>query len=145
MQQTITLRTFDDKSQLNDVILEILHRMYVRLHGIILVRLTRVSVILSLWRETDTGVIESVVCYVDPKSPGSLGFLGGKERVRLPLHEEHCSLKALKKHIVAHAALKTKAEKRGLGPPIELKLCRLAKTKEAKDTLTMIGGLSRTS
>ena len=32
MQQTITLRTFDDKSQLNDVILEILHRMYVRLH-----------------------------------------------------------------------------------------------------------------
>ena len=75
-------------------------------------------------------MIESVIYYVDPKSPGSLGFLGGKERVRLPLHEEHGSLEALKKHIIAHAELKTEAEKRGLGSSVELKLCRLAKTAE---------------
>ena len=69
-------------------------------------------------------MIESVIYYVDPKSPGSLDFLGGRERVSLPLHEEHGSLEALKKHIIAHAGLKTKAEKRGLGSSIELKLCR---------------------
>ena len=58
-------------------------------------------------------MVESVIYYVDPKSPGSLCFLGSKERVRLPLHEEHCSREALKKHTVAHAGLKTEAEKRG--------------------------------
>ena len=82
-------------------------------------------------------VIESVVYYVDPKSPGSLGFLGGKERVRLPLHEEHCSLEALKKHIVAHAGLKAEAEKCGLGSSIELKLCRLAKTAEGSKAFSI--------
>ena len=52
----------------------------------------------------------------------------GKEGVRLPLHEEHCSLEAVKKHIVAHAGLKTEAEEHGLVSSIKLKLCRLAKT-----------------
>jgi len=33
---------------------DILRRVYIRLHAIILVTLTLVSVILSLWRETDT-------------------------------------------------------------------------------------------
>ena len=42
-------------------------------------------------------VLEGAVYYVDPKSAGSLGFLGGKERVRIPLTEEHSSLEALKK------------------------------------------------
>ena len=82
-------------------------------------------------------MIESAVYYVAPKSPGSLGFLGGKERVRFPLHEEHCSLEALKKHIVAHAGLKTEAEKRGLGSLIELKLCRLAKTAEGSKAFSI--------
>ena len=36
--------------------------------------------------------IEGVVYFIDPKSPGSLGFLGGKERVTIPLTEEHYSL-----------------------------------------------------
>lgn len=67
-------------------------------------------------------MIEGAVYYVDPKSPGSLSFLGAKERVRFPLHEEHCSLEALKKHIVAHAGLKAKVEKRGLGSSSEVKL-----------------------
>ena len=82
-------------------------------------------------------VIESVVYYADPKSPRSLGFLGGNNRVRLPLHEEHCSLEALNKHIEAHAGLKTEAEKRGLGSSIELKLCRLAKTAEGSKAFSI--------
>ena len=50
--------------------------------------------------------IEGVVYFIDPKSPGSVGFLGGKERVTIPLTEEHYSLEAFKKHIVALAGLK---------------------------------------
>ena len=72
---------------------------------------------------------------MDPKSPGSLCFLGGKERVRLPLYEEHCSLEALKEHTVAHAGLKTEAEKRGSSS--ELKLCRLAKTAEGSKAFSI--------
>ena len=99
-----------DRSRLNDIILDILRRMYLRLHAIILVTLTPVSVTLMIMeRNRHICVIESVVYYVDPKSPGSLCFLGSKERVRLPLKEEHCSLEALKKHTVAHAGLKTEA------------------------------------
>ena len=84
-------------------------------------------------------VIESVVYYVAPKSPGSLGFLGGKEQVRLPLTEEYYSLEVLKKHIVAHAGLKTEAKKRGLGSSIELclKLCRLEKTAEGSKAFSI--------
>ena len=81
-------------------------------------------------------VIESVIYYVDPKSPGSLRFLGSKERVRLPLHEEHCSREALKKHTVAHAGLKTEAKRRG-SLIIELKLCRLAKTAEGSKAFSI--------
>ena len=35
--------------------------------------------------DEDVRILESVVYFVDPKSPGSLGFLGGKERIRIPL------------------------------------------------------------
>ena len=41
-------------------------------------------------------VLEGVVYFVDPKSPGSFSFLGGKERIRIPLKREHNSLHALK-------------------------------------------------
>ena len=51
--------------------------------------------------------IEGVVYFIGHKAPGSLAFLGGKERVTIPLTEEHYSLEAFKKHIVALA------EKRG--------------------------------
>ncbi|KAJ7363195.1 hypothetical protein OS493_011476 [Desmophyllum pertusum] len=75
-------------------------------------------------------ILESVVYYVDPKSPGSLGFLGGKERIRIPVLSAHSSFEAFKRHIIEHAGLKTEAEKRGLRPCIDLKLCRLVKTQE---------------
>ena len=81
--------------------------------------------------------IEGVVYFIEPKSPGSVGFLGGKERVTIPLTEEHYSLEAFKKHIVALAGLKNEAEKRGLGSSIEIKICRLAKTAGGSKAFTI--------
>lgn len=75
-------------------------------------------------------VLEGVVYFVDPKSPGSFSYLGGKERIRIPLKREHDSLDAFKRHIVEHAGLKTEAEKRAIGSSIDLKLCRLVKSAE---------------
>ena len=63
--------------------------------------------------DEDVRILESVVYFVDPKSPGSLGFLGGKERIRIPLKKEHHSLDTFRGHIVEHASLKAEAEKRG--------------------------------
>lgn len=82
-------------------------------------------------------VIEGAVFYVDPKSAGSLSFLGGKERVRIPLTEKHFSLEVLKKHVIDFAGLKIEAEKRGLGSLIEVKLCRLAKTTEGSKAFSI--------
>ena len=42
-------------------------------------------------------VLEGVVYFVDPKSPGSFSFLGGKERIRISLKRENNSLEAFLK------------------------------------------------
>ena len=44
--------------------------------------------------------LEGVIYYVDPKSVGSMGFLGGKERIRIPINSKHSPLEALKRHII---------------------------------------------
>ena len=44
--------------------------------------------------------LEGVIYYVDPKSVGSMGFLGGKERIRIPINSKHSSLEALKRRII---------------------------------------------
>ena len=75
-------------------------------------------------------IVEGIVYFVDPQSPGSLGFLGGKERIQIPITNAHLSLQAFRRHIIEHAGLKVEAEKRGLGSSIDLKLCRLVKTPE---------------
>ena len=75
-------------------------------------------------------LLEGVVYYVDPKSVGTLAFLEGKERIRIPITSTHSSLEALRRHIIEYAGLKAESEKRGLGSCIELKLCRLAKSAE---------------
>ncbi|PFX24630.1 hypothetical protein AWC38_SpisGene10763 [Stylophora pistillata] len=82
-------------------------------------------------------VLEGVVYFVGPKSPGSFSFLGGKERIRIPLKREHNALDALKRHIVEHAGLKAEAEKWGIGSSIDLKLCRLAKGAEGSKTFSI--------
>ena len=56
--------------------------------------------------------IECVIFYVDPKSVGSLYFLG-KERVRFPITNEHSSLVVFSKKFTDFAGLKAEAEKRG--------------------------------
>ena len=50
--------------------------------------------------------LEEVIYYVDPQSFGSVGFLEGKERVRIPINSTHSSLEALKRHIIQYAGLK---------------------------------------
>ena len=44
--------------------------------------------------------LEGVIYYVDLESVGSEGFLGGKERIRIPINSKHSSLEALKRHII---------------------------------------------
>ena len=41
-----------------------------------------------------------IIYYVDPKSVRSIGFLGGKEQIRIPINSKHSSLEALKRHII---------------------------------------------
>ena len=60
-----------------------------------------------------TCILESVVYYIDPKSPGSLGFLGGKERIRIPISSTHSLLEAFKRHIIVYAGLKAKPKSVG--------------------------------
>ena len=36
----------------------------------------------------------------DAKSVGSIGFLGGKKLIRIPINSKHSSLEALKRHII---------------------------------------------
>ena len=40
------------------------------------------------------------IYYADPKSVGSIGFIGGKERIRIPINSKHSSLEALKRYII---------------------------------------------
>ena len=60
-----------------------------------------------------------------------MGFLGGKERIRIPINSKHSSLEALKHHIIEYTGSKSESEKRGLiRSSIEIKLCRLEKSAE---------------
>ena len=72
--------------------------------------------------------LEGVIYYVDSKSVGSMGFIEGKERIRIPINSKHSLLEALKRHIIEYASLKAESEKRGPGSSIEIKLCRLEKS-----------------
>ena len=68
--------------------------------------------------DNEQSFLEGVINYVDP-----MGFLGGKERIRIPIDSKHSSLEVLKRHIIENTGLKAEFEKRGLGYPIEIKLC----------------------
>ena len=53
-----------------------------------------------------------------------MGFLGGKKRIRIPINSKHSCLEVLKRHIIEYTGWKAaESEKRGLGSPIEIKLC----------------------
>ena len=50
--------------------------------------------------------LEGVINYVDPMS-----FLGGKERIRIPIkHNKHSSLEVLNQHIIEYTGLKAESE-----------------------------------
>ena len=67
--------------------------------------------------------MEGVIYYVVPKSVGSMGFLGGKERIRIPINSKHSSPEALKRHITEYTG---ESQKRDLiRSSIEIKLRRL--------------------
>ena len=69
--------------------------------------------------------LEEVIYYVHPKSVASMGFLRGKERIRIPINSKHSSLEALKRHIDEYTGLKSESEKGGLiRSSTEIKLCR---------------------
>ena len=68
--------------------------------------------------DNEQSFLKGVINYVDP-----MGFLGGKERIRIPIDSKHSSLEVLKRHIIEYTDLKAEFEKRGLGSPIEIKLC----------------------
>ena len=74
--------------------------------------------------------MEGVIYYVDSKYVGSMGFLGGKEQILIPINSKHSSLEALKCHIIEFTGLKAEFEKRGLGSSIDIKLCQLEKSAE---------------
>ena len=75
--------------------------------------------------------LEGVIYYVHPKSVGSMGFLRGKERIRIPINSKHSSLEALKRHIIEYTGLKSESEKGALiRSSTEIKLCRLEKFAE---------------
>ena len=75
--------------------------------------------------------LEGVLYEVDPKYVVSMGFLGGKERIRIPINSKHSSREALKHHIIEYTGSKSESEKRGLiRSSIEIKLCRLEKSAE---------------
>ena len=89
--------------------------------------------------------LEGVIYYVDPQSFGSVGFLGGKERVRIPINSTHSSLEALKRNIIQYAGLKAESDKRGLGSSIEFTLSRRKARRRQqsvcdKQTGTVAGG-----
>ena len=59
-----------------------------------------------------------------------MGFLGGKEWIRIPINSKHSSLEALKRHIIEYVGLKAESEKSGLGSSIEIRLCWLENSAE---------------
>ena len=76
--------------------------------------------------------LEGVIYYVDPNSVGSKGFLGGKERIRMPIIIiiPILPLKLLSAtSLSTYTDLKSESEKHGLiRSSIEIKLCRLEKS-----------------
>ena len=59
-----------------------------------------------------------------------MGFLGGKERICIPINSKQSSLEALKRHIIEYTGLKVESEKRGLRSPIEINLCQKSPRRE---------------
>ena len=82
---------------------------------LIFVEITRVGFAWGSWLqwpavfklEGQVFKLEGVIYYVDPKSVGSMSFLGVKERIQIPINSKHSSHEALKRHIIEYTGLKS--------------------------------------
>ena len=61
-------------------------------------KLTRVGISGALVDSDNEQIFKlaGMIYYVDPKAVGTMGFLGNKERIQIPINSKHSSLEALK-------------------------------------------------
>ena len=66
--------------------------------ALIFVKLTRVGISGALVDSDNEQIFKlaGMIYYVDPKALGTMGFLGNKERIQMPINSKHSSLEALK-------------------------------------------------
>ena len=64
----------------------------------IFVKLTRVGISGAMADSDNEQIFKlaGMMYYVDPKAVGTMGFLGNKERIQIPINSKHSSLEALK-------------------------------------------------
>ena len=66
--------------------------------ALIFVKLTRVGISRAMADRDNEQIFKlaGMMYYVDPKAVGTMGFLGNKERIQIPINSKHSSLEALK-------------------------------------------------
>ena len=66
--------------------------------ALIIVKITHVGISGALVNSDNEQIFKlaRMIYYVDPKAVGTMGFLGNKERVQIPINSKHSSLEALK-------------------------------------------------
>ena len=66
--------------------------------ALIIVKLTRVGISGALVDSDNEQIFKlaRMIYYVDPEAVGTMGFLGNKERIQIPINSKHSSLEALK-------------------------------------------------
>ena len=65
---------------------------------LIFVKLTRVGISGAMADSDNEQIFKlaGMIYYVDPKAVGTMGFLGNKERIQIPINSKHSSFEALK-------------------------------------------------
>ena len=66
--------------------------------ALIFVKLTRVGISGAMADSDNEQIFKlaGMMYYLDPKAVGTMGFLGNKERIQIPINSKHSSLEALK-------------------------------------------------
>ena len=66
--------------------------------ALIFVKLTRVGISGAMADSDNEQIFKlaGIMYYADPKAVGTMGFLGSKERIQIPINSKHSPLEALK-------------------------------------------------
>ena len=66
--------------------------------ALIIVNITHVGISGALVDSDNEQIFKlaGMIYYVDPEAVGTMGFLGNKERIQIPINSKHSSLEALK-------------------------------------------------